>query len=162
MSHTVVQQQTEMICTAVGGFGPESGAAVGRNYKGEESRCPQRSRPGAAVGTPRAVYRRRQVPIEVLIETWRLIRHRLSDFAAEQFWNGLRGGIATIVQTTDADLEAAWAISDRFPDQSFSIVGRTSFSLMERLGIPRVIAFDQDFEIYRYGRRQALAFEVLR
>ena len=98
----------------------------------------------------------------VLIETWRLIRHRLSDFAADQFWNGLRGGIATIVQTTDADLEAAWAISDRFPDQSFSIVDRTSFALRERLGVPRVIAFDQDFEIYRYGRRQALAFEVLR
>lgn len=80
----------------------------------------------------------------------------------DPFRSGLRGGIATIAQTTDADLEVARAISDRSPDQSFSIVGRTSFALMERLGIPRVIAFDQDFEIYRYGRRQALAFEVLR
>ena len=98
----------------------------------------------------------------VLIETWRLIRHRLSHSAAEQFWSGLRSGIATIVQTTDADLEAAWAISDRFPDQSFSIVDRTSFALMERLRVTRVIAFDADFAIYRYGRRQSLAFEVLR
>lgn len=98
----------------------------------------------------------------VLIETWRLIRHQFSDSVAEQFWGGLRDGIATIVQTTDADLEAAWAIAERFPDQSFSLVDRTSFALMERLGVTRVIAFDADFSIYRYGRRRSRAFEVLR
>jgi predicted nucleic acid-binding protein len=98
----------------------------------------------------------------VLIETWRLIHHFISAGAAETFWGGLRSGVARIEQTTSADLEAAWAIGERFPDQDFSLVDRTSFALMERLGISRVISFDNDFSVFRYGRGRRLAFEVLR
>ena len=97
-----------------------------------------------------------------LVETWRLIHHFISARAAETFWDGLRNGVATIEQTTSADLEAAWAIGERFPDQDFSLVDRTSFALMERLGISRVISFDNDFAIFRYGRGRRIAFEVLR
>ena len=43
------------------------------------------------------------------------------------------------------NLEVAWAIGERFPDQDFSIVDRTSFAVMERLGVRRVAAFDSDF-----------------
>ena len=78
------------------------------------------------------------------------------------FWEGLRSGVATIEQTTSADLEAAWAIGQGFADQDFSLVGRTSFALMERLGITRVISFDDDFAIFRYGRGRNSAFELLR
>ena len=98
----------------------------------------------------------------VLVETWRLLHHFLSAHAAETFWDGLRNGVATIEQTTSADLEAAWAIGERFPDQDFSLVDRTSFAVMQRLGISRVLSFDQDFAVYRYGRARRLAFEVLR
>ena len=98
----------------------------------------------------------------VLIETWRLIHHFISASVAETFWGGLRSGVARIEQTTSADLEAAWAIGERFPDQDFSLVDRTSFALMERLGISRVISFDNDFSVFRYGRGRRLAFEVLR
>lgn len=98
----------------------------------------------------------------VLVETWRLLHHFVSAHAAEAFWDGLRTGVAAIEQTTDADLEAAWAIGERFPDQDFSLVDRTSFALMERLGISRVISFDNDFAVFRYGRGRRLAFEVLR
>ena len=98
----------------------------------------------------------------VLVETWRLLHHFISANAAETFWAGLRNGAATIEQTTWADLEAAWAIGERFPDQDFSLVDRTSFALMERLGISRVISFDNDFAVFRYGRGRKLAFEVLR
>lgn len=98
----------------------------------------------------------------VLVETWRLIHHFISTNAAEAFWSGLRNGIAVVEQTTSADLEAAWAIGERFPDQNFSLVDRTSFALMERLGITRTIAFDDDFSIFRYGRGRKTAFEVLR
>ena len=98
----------------------------------------------------------------VLVESWRLIHHFLSRGAAESFWEGLRGGVATIEQTGDADLEAAWAIGERYPDQDFSLVDRTSFSLMQRLGVSRVITFDDDFAIYRYGRGSKSAFEVMR
>ena len=98
----------------------------------------------------------------VLVETWRLIHHFISAYAAEVFWEGLRSGVAAVEQTTSADLESAWAIGQRFPDQDFSLVDRTSFALMERLGIKRVISFDDDFAIFRYGRGRNHAFELLR
>ena len=98
----------------------------------------------------------------MLVESWRLIHHFLSAHAAEAFWEGLRSGVATIKQTTSADLEAAWVIGQRFPDQDFSLVDRTSFALMERLGITTVISFDNDFAIFRYGRSRTSAFELLR
>lgn len=97
----------------------------------------------------------------ILVETWRLIHHFISNTAAESFWHGLRSGVATIEQTTSADLEAAWAIGERFPDQSFSLVDRTSFALMERLGTSRGISFDKDFAVFRYGRGHRNAFELL-
>ncbi len=98
----------------------------------------------------------------VVIETWRLIHHFISAHAAERLWAGLRRGVATVEQTNSADLEAAWAIGERFPDQDFSLVGRTSFAVMERLGISRVISFDDDFAVYRYGPSLRTAFELLR
>ena len=98
----------------------------------------------------------------VLVETWRLIHHFISAHAAEAFWGGLRSGVATVEQTTSADLEAAWVIGERYPDQDFSLVDRTSFALMERLGISRVISFDDDFAVFRYGRGRKHAFELLR
>ena len=49
-----------------------------------------------------------------------------------------------------------------FPDQKFSLVDRTSFVIMERLGISRVASFDNDFVVYRYGVNRDRAFEVLR
>jgi uncharacterized protein len=61
-----------------------------------------------------------------------------------------------------ADFEKALAIAEAFPDQQFSIVDRTSFALMERLGVHRVIAYDADFAVYRFGRDRRRAFEVVR
>ncbi len=58
-------------------------------------------------------------------------------------------------------IESAWSIGERFPDQDFSLVDRTSFAPMERLGITRVISFDSDFAVYRCGRTRTNAFEVL-
>ena len=98
----------------------------------------------------------------VVIETWRLIHQFISAHAANRFWGGLRRVAATIEQTNSADLEAAWAIGERFPDQDFSLVDRTSFAVMERLGISRVISFDDDFAVYRYGPKLRTAFELLR
>ena len=97
----------------------------------------------------------------VLVETWRLVHHNLSPIAAEKFWDGLRSGVATVEQTTSADLEAAWAIGEQFSDQDFAIVDRTSFALMVRLGISRAISFDSDFSVFRYGLGRRLAFDVI-
>lgn len=98
----------------------------------------------------------------VLVETWILLRHRIHCAAAERFWDGLRAGVATVESVADTDLEAAWAIGQTFADQDFSIVDRTSFAVMQRLGIHRVATFDDDFAIFRFGRDRARAFDVVR
>lgn len=63
---------------------------------------------------------------------------------------------------TATDLDRAWAIGHAFPDQGYSIVERTSFAGMERLGLVRAASFDDDFAVDRFGRRKDRAFEVVR
>ena len=98
----------------------------------------------------------------ILVETWRLLHARVHRLAAERFWLGVRRGAAQLENVLVTDLEAAWAIGEDFPDQDFSIVDRTSFAVMERLGLSRAASFDDHFAIYRYGRNRDRAFEVLR
>lgn len=97
----------------------------------------------------------------VLVETWLLLNSRYHRQAAERFWERIRSGGVRVDMVTAADLEAAWAIGESFADQDFSIVDRTSFVVMERLGITRVASFDDDFAVYRYGRSRARAFEIV-
>lgn len=98
----------------------------------------------------------------VLSETWRLVRDRLGHAAADRFWAALRAGAVALEHVTPADLDAAWRIGEAFADQSFSLVDRTSFAVMERLGVHRAVAFDDGFAVYRFGPRRERAFEVLR
>ena len=98
----------------------------------------------------------------VLVETWLLLRHRLSRGAAERFWGGIRSGVSEIEPVGAADLEVAWAVTETFPDQDFSIVDRTSFAVMLRLGLRRAASFDGDFAVFRFGRGRRQAFEVVR
>jgi predicted nucleic acid-binding protein len=98
----------------------------------------------------------------VLVETWLLILRRIHRSAAENFWAGIRRGAAEVITVLPTDLDLAWGIAQIFPDQKFSIVDRTSFAVMERLGLTRVASFDDDFAVYRYGRKRDRAFEVLR
>lgn len=97
----------------------------------------------------------------VLVETWLLIQRRLGSAAADAFWSGARAGVVMIETVTAADLEAAFVIGEAFPDQSFSIVDRTSFVALQRLGIRRVASFDNDFAIYRYGPKRDRSFEIV-
>jgi predicted nucleic acid-binding protein len=97
----------------------------------------------------------------VLVETWLLLRHRLGRAAAETFWDGIRAGLATLECVGPLDLEAAHAIGEQFEDQDFSLVDRTSFALMQRLGIERAATLDAHFSVYRYGRRREKAFIVV-
>lgn len=98
----------------------------------------------------------------VLLETWILLRHRLGRDAAERFWQGLRSGAAGIEPVNAADLEVAAGIAEKFPDQDFSIVDRTSFAVMLRLGWRRVATFDDDFAVFRFGKSRRDSFEVVR
>jgi predicted nucleic acid-binding protein len=97
-----------------------------------------------------------------LVETWTLIRHRLGRRAAERFWEGLRSGAATVETAGAADLDTAWEIGKSYRDQDFSIVDRTSFAVMRRLGIERAASLDDDFAIFRFGPNRRRAFTVVR
>ncbi len=98
----------------------------------------------------------------VLVECWRLARDNLGQSVAERFWAGMRRGLASVETVLSGDLDVAWRIGESFPDQGFSIVDRTSFAVMERLGIDSVATFDDHFSIYRYGPRRQRAFDVRR
>jgi len=98
----------------------------------------------------------------VLLETWMLLRRRIGKGAADEFWSGLRSGVATIECVGEADLETAWTIGRDFPDQDFSITDRTSFAVMMRLGLTRAVAFDEHFAVFRYGPKRAQALQVVR
>ena len=98
----------------------------------------------------------------IVVETWLLLNSRFRRDVAERFWERIRLGGVHIEMVTSADLELAWAIGATFADQDFSIVDRTSFAVMERLGISQVATFDNDFAVYRYGRAREKAFEVVR
>lgn len=98
----------------------------------------------------------------VIVETWLLLNRRQHRPAAEAYWGAIRRGVAQVEFATLADWQTAWAIGEAFADQDFSLVDRTSFAVMERLGLTRVASFDRDFAVYRYGRNRDRAFEVLR
>jgi predicted nucleic acid-binding protein len=98
----------------------------------------------------------------ILVEVWVLLRHRLRRDAAERFWDGLRNGIAAIETVGLADLESAWQIGLSWQDQDFSIVDRTSFAVMRRLGIERAASLDDHFAVFRFGPQRRRAFTVVR
>jgi uncharacterized protein len=98
----------------------------------------------------------------VLVETWLLLAHRVGRSAAEQWWEAIRGGAASVEPVILADLEVAFAIGEAFADQDFSIVDRTSFAVMQRLGVFRAATLDEHFAIFRFGRDRTRAFEIVR
>ena len=98
----------------------------------------------------------------VLVETWLLLNSRYRRDVAERFWEQIVGGRVHLEMVSAADLQAAWAIGAAYRDQHFSIVDRTSFAVMERLGIVQAASFDNDFAVYRYGRARDKAFEIVR
>ncbi|HEY6331338.1 MAG TPA: PIN domain-containing protein [Blastocatellia bacterium] len=98
----------------------------------------------------------------VLVETWTLLHHRLHRDAAERFWDGLRSGVTIIETIGPADMETAWDIGLFWRDQDFSIVDRTSFAVMRRLGMDRVASLDEHFAIFRFGPKRRQSFTVIR
>jgi uncharacterized protein len=98
----------------------------------------------------------------VLVETWLLICRRKDRSVANNFWNGVRSGVATLETVGPADLEAAWHIGMDYRDQDFSVVDLTSFAVMRRLGIERAASLDDDFTIFRFGPNRRRAFTIVR
>jgi predicted nucleic acid-binding protein len=97
----------------------------------------------------------------VLTETWQLLKAKFGKDVAESFWERLRDSGVRVEPVLRADLDAASEIEARFPDESFSLIDRTSFALMERLGITRAATFNPDFAAYRPRRGRKRPFQVL-
>ena len=98
----------------------------------------------------------------VLAEAWLLLRHRLGRPAAIEFWEAIRAGASAVEHVGPADLEVAWNIAAEYEDQDFSLVDMTSFAVMQRIGVLRAASLDDDFAIFRFGRRRERAFELIR
>lgn len=97
----------------------------------------------------------------VLTETWQLLSARFGREVAETFWGRLRESGAVVEPVTSSDLEAASRIEATYPDEEFSLVDRTSFAVMERLGITQAASFSSSFAAYRYGVRKK-PFRIVR
>ena len=48
----------------------------------------------------------------------------------------------------------------RYGDQDFSVVDRTSFAVMLRLGVTTALAFDHDFAVFRWGPGNRRRFDL--
>jgi predicted nucleic acid-binding protein len=70
--------------------------------------------------------------------------------------------VAIIEAVGLADFEVAWEIRNAWRDQNFSIVDRTSFAVMRRLGIDDVVSLDEHFSVFRYGPKRRQSFNVVR
>lgn len=94
----------------------------------------------------------------VLVETWLLVNGRQNGETANKLVERIGGGLARVEPAGLADLQVAAEIRRAFADQNFSIVDRTSWAIMERLGLRQAITFDIDYSVYRFGplRDQAL------
>lgn len=98
----------------------------------------------------------------IVAETWAVIRSRAGYDAAEQFHDGLRRSPVTLRSVTEADVERARWIGERWADQRFDLVDRTAMAVMERLGCTRAASFDRDFAVYRTGPNRRSSFDVIR
>ena len=98
----------------------------------------------------------------VLVEVWTLLQYRIRGDAAARFWDGMRNGVAAIEPVGMADLEAAWQVGLSFGTQDFSIVDRTSFAVMRRLGIERVASLEDRFAVFRFGPKRRQALTIIR
>jgi predicted nucleic acid-binding protein len=98
----------------------------------------------------------------VLVESWLTLNGRLGHAVANRFVDRALTESVLVEVVVRADIDRAQEIARAFKDQQFSFVDRTSFAVMERLGISRVVSLDEDFVVYRFGPRRRRAFEVLR
>ncbi|HKX76361.1 MAG TPA: PIN domain-containing protein [Acidimicrobiia bacterium] len=97
----------------------------------------------------------------VMVEAHRLADHRLGRKVADAYLSTLLSGAVDIEVVNRTDLEHASRIRQAFPDQGFSLVDCTSFSVMERRRLDAVATFDVDFSIYRYGPGLRRAFQIV-
>ena len=85
----------------------------------------------------------------VIIESHALILSTLGNLQASRFLRNVDASSMVVVRVRASDEQRAKDILFRYTDKDFSFTDALSFVVMERLGIPRALTFDQDFG--RYG-----------
>ncbi|MFQ5739238.1 MAG: type II toxin-antitoxin system VapC family toxin [Acidobacteriota bacterium] len=89
----------------------------------------------------------------VFDEAITLLRYRCSHRSAQRLGEALRGGaLAQIVRVSTGDEEQAWTTFVRYGDKTLSFTDCTSFAVMRRLKLRKVIGLDRDFR--RMGFQQ--------
>ncbi len=87
-----------------------------------------------------------------------LVRSRLGHNVAvkigQKLWDE---SIANLIRVTPRDEIKAWEIFVKYQDKAFSFTDCTSFTLMERVEVTEVFAFDEHFK--QYGSFIVLPFE---
>lgn len=83
----------------------------------------------------------------VIAECHALISGRLGHELARTWLNGLCWPIERV---SEEDEKKAREIINSLTDKSFSYTDATSFAVMERLGVTKVLAFDQHFAQYGF------------
>ena len=87
-----------------------------------------------------------------------LVRSRLGHNVAVKIGQKLWGeSIANLIRVTPRDEIKAWEIFMKYQDKAFSFTDCTSFTLMERVEVTEVFAFDEHFK--QYGSFIVLPFE---
>ena len=83
----------------------------------------------------------------VLDETLTLLKAR-GNFERSLFLGRrlLAGTLAQFVWVGQTDVEAAWAIYERFRDKRWSFTDCVSYVVIQRLGIEKAFAFDDHFQ----------------
>lgn len=82
----------------------------------------------------------------IVIETLNLVKCRLGyQHAVEIGKKMFDPEIINVIKITDEDIIEAWKIFQQYDDKGYSFTDCTSFTVMERLRIPSVFAFDEHF-----------------
>jgi predicted nucleic acid-binding protein len=85
----------------------------------------------------------------IVIETLNLFKKRIGHYHAVEIGKRLFNPIiTTVIKVIDEDITNAWEIFQRYEDKGFSFTDCTTFSVMERLKIHSVFAFDEHFRQY--------------
>ncbi len=99
--------------------------------------------------------------LHVVQEFWFLVASRSGRDQADSTLTYIFDSGTQLQEFHAHDVRSALALSNRYPDQDFSITDRISFSLLERLDRNNVWTYDHDFAVYRYGPDHLSSFVIV-
>jgi predicted nucleic acid-binding protein len=92
----------------------------------------------------------------VLTEVCALLARRIHNEAALDFLQWVQRGAVQLDSPADWSLTSVLAICQRFATLPLDLADASIAEAAERLGIRHVVSIDQDFDVYRDAKGQAL------